>query len=201
MAKKRKKRKKKTYNIKELQEKWKLQHFDEKKYFDKMRTILAIIGAVVLVSFAILSCFVVGIYKPIDKEDAITCSKEFQDFHSYFSKTSGYNYSIELSNNERRSIPDEYFNEKLENDLRQLPTGTILDFKLHPDGTILEIKAEQKEILNFDYAQKQLFKTSIFIFVLGILCFLGMVACTVYALIKIIKDKVFETSKSVYKRR
>lgn len=201
MAKKRKKRQKKTHNIKELREKWKLQRFDEKKYFDKMRTILAIIGAVVLVSFAILSCFVVGIYKPIDKEDAITCSKEFQDFHSYFSKTSGYNYYIELSNNERRSIPDEYVNRKLENDLRQLPTGTILDFKLHPDGTILEIKAEQKELLNFDYAQKQLFKTSIFIFVLGILCFLGMVACTVYALIKIIKYKVFETSKSVYKRR
>ena len=38
------------------------------------------VAAVVLVSFAILSCFVVGIYKPIDKEDAITCSKEFQDF-------------------------------------------------------------------------------------------------------------------------
>jgi hypothetical protein len=201
MAKKRKKRQKKIYDKKVLEEKWKLQRFDEKKYFDKMGTILAIIGAVVLVSFAILSCFVVGIYKPIDKEDAITCSKEFQDFHSYFSKNSGYDYSIELSNNERRSIPDEYFNGKLENDLRQLPTGTILDFKLHPDGTILEIKAEQKEILNFDYAQKQLLKTSIFIFVLGALCFLGMVACTVYAMIKIIKYKVFEPSKSIYKRR
>jgi hypothetical protein len=201
MAKKRKKRQKKTYNLKELQEKWKLQRFDEKKYYDRMRTILAIIGAVVLVSFAILSCFVVGIYKPIDKEDAITCSKEFQDFHSYFSKNSGYDYSIELSNNELRSIPDEYFNGKLENDLRRLSPGTILDFKMHPDGTILEIKVGQKEILNFDYAQKQLLKRSIFIFVLGILCFLGMVACTVYAMIKIIRYKVFAPSKNIYKRR
>ena len=201
MAKKRKKRQKKIYDVKVLQEKWKLQRFDEKKYFDKMRTIIAIIGAVILASFAILSCFVVGIYKPIDKEDAITCSKEFQDYHSYFSKVSGYNYSIELSNNERRTIPNEYFGETLENDLKQLSPGTILDFKLHPDGTILEIKTEQKEILNFDYAQKQLFKTSIFIFVLGTLCFLGMVACTVYAMIKIIKYKIFEPSKNVYKRR
>lgn len=201
MAKKRKKRQKKTYNLKELQEKWKLQRFDEKKYFDQMRTILAIVGVVLLTFFFVLSCFIIGIYKPIDKEDAISCSKEFQDFHSYFSKTSGYNYYIELSNNERRSIPDEYFNGKLENDLRQLSPGTILDFKMHPDGTILEIKVGQKEILNFDYAQKQLFKTSIFIFVLGILCFLGMVACTVYAMIKIIRYKVFAPSKNIYKRR
>ena len=199
MAKKRKKRQKKIYDKKVLEEKWKLQRFDEKKYFDKMRTIVAIIGAVVLTIFFVLSCFVVGVYKPIDKEDALTCSKEFQTFYSYFSKTTGRNYFIKLSNNERISIPDEFF--AIEDDLRQLSPGTVLEFKLHPDGTILEIKTEQKEILNFDYAQKQLFKTSIFIFVLGILCFLGMVACTVYAMIKIIKYKVFEPSKTIYKRR
>ena len=199
MAKKRKKRQKKIYDKKVLEEKWKLQRFDEKKYFDKMRTILAIIGAVVLTIFFVLSCFVVGVYKPIDKEEALTCSKEFQTFYSYFSGTTGRNYFIELSNNERISIPDEFF--AIEDDLRQLSPGTVLEFKLHPDGTILEIKTEQKEILNFDYAQKQLLKKSIFIFVLGVLCFLGMVACTVYALIKIIKYKVFETSKSIYKRR
>ena len=199
MAKKRKKRQKKIYDTKVLEEKWKLQRFDKKKYFDKMRTIVAIIGAVVLTIFFVLSCFVVGVYKPIDKEEALTCSKEFQTFHSYFSKTTGINYSIELSNNERISIPDEFF--AIEDDLRQLSPGTVLEFKIHPDGTILEIKTEQKEILNFDYAQKQLLKTSIFIFVLGALCFLGMVACTVYAMIKIIKYKVFEPSKSIYKRR
>ena len=36
MAKKRKKRQKKIYNVKELQEKWTLQRFDEKKYYDRM---------------------------------------------------------------------------------------------------------------------------------------------------------------------
>lgn len=197
MVKKRKRRQRKTYKLKALRKKRQLQRSD------KINTIFAIIGAVVLAALAVLSFFVIGIYNPIDKEDAVSCSKEFQRLRSYYSTSIVSNYYIEFSNNERSFIPDTYFigKQNIANDLRQLSPGTVLDFKFHPDGTILEIKSEQKEILNFDYAQKQLFKMSIFIFLVGIVCFLGMVACTVYAMIKIIKYKVFTPSKSVYKRR
>jgi len=197
MAKKRKKRQKKIYNVKELQEKWKLQRFDEKKYYDRMRTILAIIGASILLFSAIISCFVIGIYKPIKKEEAICRSAQFHSYHSYITKTSSHRY-IKLDNQESINIPKTYH---IENDLQVLEPNTTLTLKLHQDGTVLEIKTAQKEILNFDYAQKQLLKRSIFIFVLGILCFLGMVACTVYAMIKIIRYKVFAPSKNIYKRR
>ena len=104
MAKKREKRQKKTYNVKELQKKWELQRFDEKKYFDKMRTILAIIGANILLFVAIISCFVIGIYEPIKPEEAICRSVQFHSYHSYITKTSSHRY-IKLDNQESINIP------------------------------------------------------------------------------------------------
>ena len=77
MTKKGKKRKKKIYDVKALQEKLKIERFDEKKHNAKMSMIAAIIGAILLASLAIFSCFVVGIYEPIDKEETIM--KEYKE--------------------------------------------------------------------------------------------------------------------------
>lgn len=195
MAKKPKKRQKKIYDVKVLEEKRKLQRFDEKKYFDKMRTIAAIIGAVILASLAIFTCFVVRIYEPIDKEAAVIRTVEFDHYSSYSSRGRIQRY-IELTNEERIWI---YVGgENLANSLRALSPGTILTLRLHPDGTILEISTESKELLNFDSTQNKLRTESIFWVVVGIIMFLGMIPCVVYAWIKIVKYKVFLPSKSIY---
>ena len=196
MAKKQKRRQKKTYSVKELQEKWKLQCFDKKKHFDKMRTIAAIIGAVILASLAIFTCFVVGIYEPIDKEEAVIRTVEFDHYSSFSSRGRTQRY-IELTNEERIWI---YVGgENLANSLRALSPGTILTLRLHPDGTILEISTESKELLNFDSAQEKLRTESIFWVVVGIIMFLGMIPCVVYTWIKIVKYKVFSPPKSIYR--
>ena len=199
MTKKGKKRKKKIYDVKALQEKWKLERFDEKKHYAKMSTIAAIIGAILLASLAIFSCFVVGIYEPIDKEETIIRTVEFDHYSSYFSNWSGRTHRyIELTNGERIWI---YVGgENLANSLRALSPGTILTLRLHPDGTILEISTETKELLKFDGAQDELRTESIFWFVVGIIMFLGTVPCIAYAWIKIVKHKIFSPSKSIYGR-
>ncbi len=197
MTKKGKKRKKKIYDVKALQEKWKLERFDEKKHNAKMSTIAAIIGAILLASLAIFSCFVVGIYEPIDKEETIIRTVEFDHYSSYFSRGRTHRY-IELTNEERIWIS--VGGENLANSLRALSPGTILTLRLHPDGTILEISTETKELLNFDGAQDELRTESIFWFVVGIIMFLGMIPCIAYAWIKIVKHKFFSPTKSIYGR-
>ena len=197
MTKKGKKRKKKIYDVKALQEKWKLERFDEKKHNAKMSTITAIIGAIFLASLAIFLCFVVGIYEPIDKEETIIRTVEFDHYSSYSSKGRTRRY-IELTNEERIWIS--VGEENLANSLRALSPGTILTLRLHPNGTILEISTETKELLNFDDAQDELRTESIFWFVVGIIMFLGMIPCIAYAWIKIVKHKVFSPSKSIYGR-
>ena len=198
MTKKGKKRKKKIYDVKALQEKWKLERFDEKKHNTKMSTIAAIIGAILLASLAIFSCFVVGIYEPIDKEETIIRTVEFDHYSSYSSRGRRTHRYIELTNEERIWIS--VGGENLANSLRALSPGTILTLRLHPDGTILEISTKTKELLNFDGAQDELRTESIFGFVVGIIMFLGMIPCIAYAWIKIVKHKVFSPSKSIYGR-
>ena len=197
MTKKGKKRKKKIYDVKALQEKWKLERFDEKKHYAKMSTIAAIIGAILLASLAIFSCFVVGIYEPIDKEETIIRTVEIDHYSSFSSRGRTQRY-IELTNEERIWI---YVGgENLANSLRALSPGTILTLRLHPDGTILEISTETKELLKFDGAQDELRTESIFWFVVGIVMFLGAIPCVAYSWIKIVKHKVFSPSKAIYKR-
>lgn len=198
MAKEGKKRKKKIYDVKVLREKWKLERFDEKKYNAKISTIAAIMGAILLASLAVVSCFVVGIYEPIDKEDSVLCSVEFDHYSSYSSRHGRMRRYIELTNKERMSI---YVGgENLANSLRALSPGTVLSLRLHPRGTILEISTESEELLNFDNAQDELRTESIFWFVVGIVMFLGAIPCVAYSWIKIVKHKVFSPSKAIYKR-
>ena len=94
--------------------------------------------------------------------------------------------------------------EDLDKDLEHIESGTPLNLKLHPDGTILEISTDfvgYREILNFDHAQKKLFEQSVIDFIIGILCGLGALALAINSGIMIIKHKVFAPSKSIYKKR
>lgn len=201
MAKKRKKRQKKIYSVKELRKKWKMERFDERRYQAKVSTIVFMICAIVLVGYAVWVLFGLGIYEPIKPEDAICRSVQFESYHSSSSRYYGGAY-IKLTNQESVYLSGDYTyaNMALEEELYKLEPDTTLYLKLNEYGTVLEIKTAQKEILSFDYAQKQMRKISIIIFVIGILALLGAIACAVYAMIKIIKHKVFAPSKSIYKK-
>jgi hypothetical protein len=75
------------------------------------------------------------------------------------------------------------------------------NFETTEKNGVLEIKTETKEILNFDTAQEQQFQSSVFTLIIGILSFLGMIPCVVYAWIKIFRDKVFHRKKQISPHR
>ena len=204
MPQKRKKYKKrppkKIYDIKQLKEKWKQQRFNEKKHYAKMETVVGIVGMVALICFALL-CFICANHQPIEYDQAIPYSALFEKYYTRYNFKGGSTKCIKFTNQDSKSLPDFYFfGEQSPNaDLEALPKGTTLDLKLHPDGDVLEIKAGDKEILNFDYAQKQLQKRSIFFLVMGILSCAGIIPCAIYVWKKIVIEKVFSRAVQFYK--
>ncbi len=204
MPQKRKKYKKrppkKTYDIKQLKEKWKLQRFNEKKYYAKMGTFLGFAWIVLLIGFAVF-CFIVANYQPIEYDQAIPYSALFEKYYTRYNFKGGSTKCIKFTNQDSKSLPDFYFfGEQSPNaDLEALAKGTTLNLKLHPEGAVLEIKAGDKEILNFDYAQRQLQKRAIFFLVLGILSCVGIIPCVIYVWKKIFKEEVFSRAVQFYK--
>lgn len=204
MPQKRKKYKKrppkKIYDIKQLKEKWKLQRHNEKKFQAKMATVLGFVGIVLLIGLAVL-CFITANYQPIEYDQASSYSAAFEKYRLYHRTRGGTRRYIEFTNGDSKSLSNIYFygEQIIKDDLEALPQGTTLHLKLHPDGEVLEIKAGDKEILNFDYAQKQLQKRSIFFLVMGILSCTGIIPCAIYVWKKIVREKVFSRAVQFYK--
>lgn len=204
MPQKRKKYKKrppkKIYDIKQLKEKWKQQRFNEKKYYAKMGTVLGVFGIVLLIGFAVIS-FTLANYQSIEYDQAISYSAQFEKYYTRYTYKGGSTECIKFTNQDSKSLPDFYFfGEQSPNAaLEALSKGTTLNLKLHPNGEILEIKAGDKEILNFNYAQKQLQKRSIFFLVMGILSCAGIIPCAIYVWKKIFKEEVFSRAVQFYK--
>lgn len=191
---------KKIYDIRQLKEKWKLQRHNEKKFQAKMATVLGLVWIVLLIGFAVL-CFILSNYQPIEYDKAISYSVAFEKYRLYHRTRGGTRRYIEFANGDSKSLSNIFFysEQTIKADLEALPKGTTLDLKLHPDGDVLEIKAGDKEILNFDYAQKQLQKRSIFFLVMGILSCAGIIPCAIYVWKKIVGEKVFSRAVQFYK--
>jgi hypothetical protein len=197
-----KKRKKKTYSVKALQEKWKQERFDVKKYYDKANTILAIVSAVLLIAlglFAFIGSLVS--YTPIEIDEAISESIEFERLLvRYRGLRNTRRTEIIVSTDQREITLPRIYPNSVEKALSALPKGSILDVKFDTSGTIVEIKSSGKEILNFDVAQQKLLLRTVSFCVCGALLLIGAILCIVYACIKIFKERIFEPSKNVYKR-
>ena len=197
-----KKRKKKNYSVKALQEKWKQERFDIKKYHAKANTILAIVSAVLLIAgglFIFISSLV--FYTPIEIDEAISESIEFERLLvRYNGLRNTRRTGIIVSTDQREITLPRIYPNSVERALNALPKGSILDVKFDTSGTIVEIKSSGKEILNFDVAQHRLLMEAVSFCVCGALLFIGAILCIVYACIKIFKERVFEPSKNVYKR-
>ncbi len=204
MPQKRKKYKKrppkKIYDIKQLKEKWKLQRYNEKKFQAKMATVLGFVGIVLLIGLSVL-CFITANYQPIEYDQASSYSAAFEKYRLYHRTRGGTRRYIEFTNGDSKSLSNIYFygEQTIKADLEALPKGTTLDLKLHPGGYVLEIKTDDKEILNFDYAQEQLQKRSIFFLVMGILSCTGIIPCVIYVWKKIFKEEVFSRAVQFYK--
>lgn len=196
---KRQKRQKKTYDLKVLQEKWALERFDEKKYQARIATVVALICAACLLVMGILTCVFVP-YTPIAREDATYISASYNGYHTYHRRGRESLYLM-FTDRERLLLSRAYTNNDLKDRLAALDAGTEMQILLSPDNEIIEIKAAETEILNFDHAQKKLQRQGIFYFAVGILICAGSVMCGIYAFIKICKEKVFAPSKSIYGRK
>ena len=197
-----KKRKKKNYSVKALQEKWKQERFDLKKYYAKFNTILAIVFAVLLIASGlfIFICSLVS-YTPIEIDEAISESIEFERLLvRYRGLRNTRRTEIIVSTDQREITLPRIYPNSVERALRALPKGSILDVKFDTSGTIVEIKSSGKEILNFDVAQHRLLMEDISFCVCGALLLIGSIFCIVYACKKIFKERIFEPSKNVYKR-
>ena len=180
-----KKRKKKTYSVKALQEKWKQERFDVKKYYAKANTILAIVSAVLLMALGLFT-FIGSLvsYTPIEIDEAISESIELERF---LVRRSGLRNTrrteIIVSTDQRELVLPNIYPNSVEKALSALPKGSILDVKLDTSGTIVEIKSSGKEILNFDVAQEKLLLQTVSFCVCGALLLIGAILCIVYACI------------------
>ena len=136
----------------------------------------------VAVVFAVLCLFMAVVFSsalftnaPIDKADA----EEKTAVYSHYEEEYGpklrrsintLNY-IELyfENGEKEFIRGVCVNKDLYNALDCLEEGTVLHMLINPDNNyIVELKANEEEILNFDYAQKKLRQEGVGFFHLGI---------------------------------
>ena len=161
---------------------------------------MGIVGIVLLIGFAVIS-FTLASHQPIEYNQANSYAAEFEKYRTHHSTRGGTSRYIEFTNGDSKLLSNIYFygEQTIKSDLEALPKGTTLDLKLHPDGEVLEIKAGDKEILNFDYAQKQLQKRSIFSLVIGILSCAGVIPCVIYVWKKIVKEEVFSRAVQFYK--
>lgn len=197
-----KKRKKKNYSVKALQEKWKQERFDVKKYHAKANTILAIVSAVLLIAGGLFT-FIGSLvsYTPIEIDEAISESIEFERLLvRYSGGRHSHRRAIIVSTDQREITLPRIYPNSVERALSALPKGSILDVKFDTSGTIVEIKSSGKEILNFDVAQHRLLMEAVSFCVCGALLLIGAILCIVYACKKIFKERIFEPSRNVYKR-
>ena len=190
---KKKKRIKKNYDIKVLRERWKIQRFDPQKHYAKVGACVGIAGVLVLIlTLVMLLNFVWefgGIYDPIGEDEAILKTAQFKRYSLHRRQI-----TIILTNNERVYISRGLYYGRLDSDLDELAPEATLHFKFNSSGQVLEIRTDQKEILNFDFTQKLLIRMSIIIIILTIATLVILILTIIDLWKKIVIQKVFSSA-------
>ena len=199
MKKKGKKRRKKT-SMTELRQQWREKRSDPKKTRARGETIGAIALLVMFCFFCIGGFwlfFWLDWHHPIERADAVSRSVQYDNFVHYSGKFSTHNY-LKLKNGEQIDLENPYITLDVKTALRDLPSGTVIDLKMREDGTVLEIKAGNREILNFDEAQRWLCQRAIWFYLIlcGVGGGVGTLVCGMYVGRKVFKEKVFAKEKS-----
>lgn len=130
--------------------------------------------------FAIISMFMALVFssnftinRPIDKTDAEEKTAVYNHYEAeYGIRPNKYsintlNYIVLFfENGEKEFIRGTCINKELYQALESLKKDTVLQMLINPDnGYVIELKTDEKEILDFDYVQKKLQQDAI-----GFLC-------------------------------
>ncbi len=114
---------------------------------------------------------------PIDKSEAIEKTAVFDFCDIQYGKNFSLAYAVLFFENaEEEYIRGICVNQDLRKDIEAIKKGTELHILINPDNNyIVELKANEEEILNFDYAQKKLHQEGVSFLYLGI--FMLVVCC------------------------
>ena len=174
-----------------------------KKSTHQMSRQVAVIFAVLCLFMAIVFSTSFFIKRPIEKsaaeEKSAIYSHYEEDYGPKLRRSINTINSIELffENSEKEFICGVCVNKDLYKALDCLEEGTVLHMLINPDNNyIVELKSDEKEILNFDYAQKKLRQDGVGFLCLGFFM-LVFCCCFVYTAVTT-KEKLTKADIKFY---
>ncbi len=124
-------------------------------------------------------------HRKIERQEAIALIAEFDSAHSVYIKHSTQYMNLQFRDAEEQTVEGCCLGYNLEEELKQLPSGTQMQLLIHPDsGSVLQIVAEEELLLEFDYAQKQLWNEAVAFLLLGLFMLAGGVGLAVAMILK-----------------
>lgn len=137
----------------------------------------AIFIAVLSLLMTIMFANVFFTNSPIDKSEATEKTAVFDYYEIQYRRRRSLNYlTLFFKDEERQDIRGCCVRRALIEEVEKLKKGTVLHMLINPDNNyIVELKANEKEMLNFDYAQKMLRQEGVGFLYLGI--FMLIVCC------------------------
>ena len=124
--------------------------------------------------------------RKIDVETAVMLSAVFDRADRVYGKHGVKYVDLEFQDADTQMVASCCLGYGLEEKLENIPSGTQMQLLIHPDsGNVLQIQVEGETLLEFDYAQDQLWSEAMFFPILGIFMF----ACAVFLLFVLIRKK------------
>ena len=147
-----------------------------------------------IIAFICLSLFGAAVFvsepfrnQKIDRENAIMLSAVFDSADQVYGKHGVLYVDLEFQDADTQMVANCCLGYGLEEKLESIPAGTRMQLLIHPDsGNVLQIQVEGETLLEFDYAQDQLWREACFFPVVGIL----MLVVAVFLLYVLIRKKV-----------
>lgn len=161
---------------------------------------LAILFAIFSLWLSLVFTHIFFVNKPIERTDAIEKSAAFDYYEEEYGRTrkgtkGGLTYVVLFfEDSEKEQIRGACMNKSLWIRLDKLEKGTELHMLINPKNDyIIELKTDEKEIINFDYAQKRLLWEGI-----GFLCIaIFMLLLCIYFVYKSITTKEQITKEDI----
>lgn len=191
--KKRKQRPVKTYDIKALKRKWKWEDWQRKnRRADRTRTspIVLLCCAAVFLAFGIFGSIVFWYTPPASYEQATVVEASFDRYVVSHAVRGGTDRDIVLSDGERYNLCGFCADDALEARLYDLPKNTPITLRIDDKGFVVEIIADGETLLPYEEGVRdtQAYCTMWFCIWIGIQII--AIAIAVYAVRRIVKDRV-----------
>lgn len=122
----------------------------------------------------------------IDEQNAIMLSAVFDSADPVYGKISTICIDLQFRDAEEQTVDGCCLGYGLEEKLENIPSGTQMQLLIHPDsGNVLQVKVAGETLLDFDYAQDQLWCESLLFAGFGVF----MLVCAVFLIYALIRKK------------